>query len=234
MPADPLTAPAVRSVPEAVARMEAIAALLPPDDGLACFNRMYLMVTQLVGAQITAGFFADRPFMDRLDVVFANLYFGTVRASATRPQRAPRAWAALLERRTVTEVLPIQFALAGMNAHINHDLPLALVSTCSALRTSPGAGSHRRDYRRVNTLLARAEEEVRESFETGLLLEIDRRVRVENVIGNWSIGSARDAAWANATALWAIRDIPPLRSEFTKALDRTVGFAGRGLLTPVL
>jgi hypothetical protein len=233
VPADPLTAPAVRSVPEAIARMEAIAQVLPPNDGLACFNRMYLTVTQLVGSQITAGFFADGAFMDRLDVVFANLYFGAVRASVTRPDRTPRAWAALVERRAAGGVLPIQFALAGMNAHINHDLPLALVSTCTTLRTSPAAGSHRRDYRRVNTLLARAEEQVRESFETGLLLEIDRRVRVENVIGNWSIGAARDAAWANGNALWTIRGIPPLSSEFRKALDRTVGFAGRGLLTPI-
>lgn len=233
MPADPLTAPAVRSVDEAVARMEAIAQALPREDGLACFNRMYLMVTKLVGAQITAGFFADRAFMDRFDVVFANLYFGAVRTSVTRPERAPRAWAALLERRTARQVLAIQFALAGMNAHINHDLPLAIVSTCTALRTSPGAGSHRRDYRRVNALLARAEEQVRESFEAGLLLEVDRRIRLDNVIGNWSIGAARDAGWANGNALWTIRGIPPLRSEFTKALDRTVGFAGRGLLTPI-
>jgi hypothetical protein len=35
---------------------------------------------------------------------------------------------------------PVQFALAGMNAHINHDLPLAMVSTCTALGTAPDVG----------------------------------------------------------------------------------------------
>ena len=36
----------VVSVAAAIARMEAIAAALPAADGLACFNRMYLDVTQ--------------------------------------------------------------------------------------------------------------------------------------------------------------------------------------------
>ena len=43
---------------------------------------------------------------------------------------------------------PVQFALAGMNAHINHDLPLAVVSTCSALATAPEVGPHFADWRR--------------------------------------------------------------------------------------
>ena len=34
---------------------------------------------------------------------------------------------------------PIQFALAGMNAHINRDLPLALVETCDELGGSSSA-----------------------------------------------------------------------------------------------
>jgi hypothetical protein len=232
--ADPLTGPAVRTVDQAIRRMRAIAGVLPPGDGLACFNRMYLAVTELVGAQITKRFFADPVFMDRLDVAFANLYFGAVRSYLTRPQRAPRCWKALLDRRDVEGIIPLQFAFAGMNAHINHDLAVAVVSTCALLRTSPGGGPHRRDFRRVNALLAAAEEQIRESFEEGLILEIDRRVQVDNILGNWSIEAAREAAWTNASALWAIRDIGFLRNEFLKVLDRTVGFAGRGLLTPVL
>ena len=53
-----LDAPVV-SVAAAIARMEAIAAALPAADGLACFNRMYLDVTQQVNSQLGQGFFAD-------------------------------------------------------------------------------------------------------------------------------------------------------------------------------
>jgi len=43
----------------------------------------------------------------------------------------------------IAGIEPIQFALAGMNAHINHDLPVAIVSTCTELASSPAAGTVR-------------------------------------------------------------------------------------------
>jgi hypothetical protein len=49
----------------------------------------------------------------------------------------------------------------------------------------------------------------------------------------WKVERARDAAWTNAEALWAIRRLPRLRGEFLATLDRLVGFAGRGLLRPL-
>jgi hypothetical protein len=48
----------------------------------------------------------------------------------------------------------------------------------------------------------------------------------------WDVDRARDAAWTNAQALWALNDEPSLASEYLLALDRMVGFAGRGLLIP--
>lgn len=51
----PIPSAPVTSVAEAIARMEAIGAGLPAGDGLACFNRMYLAVTQTVGADIGQG-----------------------------------------------------------------------------------------------------------------------------------------------------------------------------------
>ena len=83
------TAP-VTSVAEAIARMEAIGSGLPAGDGIACFNRMYLAVTQTVGADIGQGFFADPAFMTRLDVTFANLYFAAAQA-AGGPAACPGA-----------------------------------------------------------------------------------------------------------------------------------------------
>ena len=77
----PPTGPPVTSVADAVSRMQAIDDALPAADGLACFNRVYLDVTQQVQAHITQGFFADPDFLTRLDVVFANFYFDAVNAA---------------------------------------------------------------------------------------------------------------------------------------------------------
>src|SRR6202162_46218 len=162
-----LPAPDARvvSVAAAIARMEAIAAALPAADGLAFFNRMYLEVTQQVNSQLGQGFFADPAFMTQLDVAFANLYFAAA-GTASTPAAVPLAWRPLVEQRAVAGIEPVQFALAGMNAHINHDLPIAMVSTCAALGTAPEATPHFADYQKVDLLLDGAEQATRQSFET--------------------------------------------------------------------
>jgi hypothetical protein len=210
--------------------MEQLQAGLDPQDGVAAFNRMYLEVTKLVRDNLSAGFFGDPVAMAKLDVVFAGLYLNAVDA----PDRStPKAWAPLFDQRERAHVESIQFALAGMNAHINHDLPLAVVLTCEQLGINPTSQPFADDYEKVTTLLCQVEEQVRQSYLSGIALRADREVSgVVTLIGNWSIGAARKAAWANALALWAIRDVEPVREEFLKALARSVGMASTYLLTP--
>jgi hypothetical protein len=220
----------VVSVAEAIARMEAIAAALPAADGLACFNRMYLDVTRQVNGRLGQGFFADPLFMTRLDVTFANLYFAAAGAAGD-PAAVPLAWRPLAERRATAGIEPVQFALAGMNAHINHDLPLALVSTCTALATGPEAGSHLADYQKVDQLLDAAEQSIRQSFETAAELAADRDLRaVADLIANWTINSARDLAWNNCLLLWAIRQDPVARGLFLDTLAASTALASQMLL----
>ena len=114
--------------------------MTPPDDGLACLNRMYLEVTREVNNELGQRFYADPVFMTMLDVEFANLYFDAVDA-ADKPATAPLAWRPVVEQRAETVIQPIQFALAGMSAHINHELPPAVVSTCTNLATGLSAAA---------------------------------------------------------------------------------------------
>ena len=153
----------VTSIAEAISRMEAIEAALPAADGLACFNRMYLDVTRQVNTQLGQGFFADPAFMTELDVTFANLYFAAAANAADRAA-VPLAWRPLVEQRAAADIEPVQFALAGMNAHINHDLPLAMVSTCTTLATSPYAAPRFVDYQKTDLLLDASEQSIRQPF----------------------------------------------------------------------
>jgi hypothetical protein len=218
----------------AIGRMEAIEAALPASDGLAVFNHMYLGITRDVERNVGLGFFADGAFMARLDVVFANRYFDAVDSLSTSPTDLPTAWAPLLERRGDAGIEPIQFALAGMNAHINYDLPASVVATCSELGRDPDGGAIHGDYQKVDALLAGAEQAVRQSFEAGLVLSADRHLQaVANVVSNWSITTARDVAWDTARALWAIRGIGFAEDMLLTSLGHTVGMAGWGLLAAV-
>ena len=166
-------------------------------------------------------------------MAFANLYFAAADTAGTTGA-VPLAWRPLVARRAVAGIEPVQFALAGMNAHINHDLPLAMVSTCTALATAPEAGPHFADYQKVDQLLEGAEQSIRQSFESVAELAADRHLAaVANLIATWTINGARDMAWNNCLLLWAVRDDPIARGLFLGTLAASTALASRMLLTAV-
>lgn len=221
------------TVEDVLARIRDIDRTLPRRDGAAVFNRMYLGVTEdLAAALARPGTFQDPVFMARLGSRFAELWLDAYDASET--PAVPRAWAPLFERRHDRAVLPIQFALAGMNSHIAHDLPVAVVRTCLDLDTLPAAPGVRADYDAVNALLAAREARVRRSFLSAAGRALDRRIGpVLHLVGSWKIEKARDGAWVTAETLWALRRSRGLAERYRQALAGSVGLVSRTLLTPV-
>jgi len=222
----------VDAIEAVAAHMESIAAPLAESDGVRRFNELYLAVTRAVAAEAASATFEDAAFLTRLDVVFADLYFDAI-DDLEAGRKPPRAWAPLFEARAKRGIDPLQFAIAGMNAHINHDLVLALVTTtkefgCGLDRDIP----QHRDYTAVDKILQRVQDEIKERFTTGIVREIDRvGGAVDDMVANWSVAHARDNAWTQAQILAAIGEHSGfLRKQFLTALGRNVGFAGRALL----
>jgi uncharacterized protein DUF5995 len=138
------------TIAEVVDIMEMLDRELSDADGLWWFNHLYLRVTLAVRSAVTTTTFRDPAFLERLDVVFANLYFDAVAAGDTDPLAAPSAWRPLFESRHQRGILSIQFALAGMNAHINRDLPAGIVATYLETDGAPGqAGARHADSGRI-------------------------------------------------------------------------------------
>jgi hypothetical protein len=222
----------VTTIDDVLAVQRAIDAALPPGDGIACFNKLYMTVTaNVLAAERAGGTFGDVAFLSALDVAFGNLYFAALDALEENAV-VPRAWAPLFGARDRRDVAPLQFALAGMNAHINRDLPVALVTTFTTLglpMTRPGPQAT--DFDKVNDVLASTEQQMAATYFTPLMRAIDRKFDgVEDVMANWSVREARAAAWVNGSALWRLRAEETLASDYLDALDGMVGFAGRGLL----
>jgi len=211
---------------------------LPKDDGVACFTRLYLAVTEGVQQRLAGFVFADPAFLARLDVVFAGLFFTALDAAANNDAAGlPHAWAPLVDARSARGIAPLQFALAGMSAHINRDLPVALVMTCTELGIGLEEGSpQHQDFEHVNAVLAEVEAQVKARYLTGFLRTLDRLVhridRLDDIVAMWDVARARDAAWANAEALWSLRGDSALSANYLVALDRMVGLTCRGLLVP--
>ena len=220
-----------RAIEAVAARMEAIAAPLAPDDGVRRFNELYLAVTRAVAREVQLAGYEDPEFTSRLDVVFADLYFAAVEA-ADAGREIPRAWAPLFEKRAARGIAPLQFAIAGMNAHINHDLALALVTTTREFGVGLGRDTpQHRDYVGVDAILERVQEEIKERFATGVIADLDRAAgRVDDLLASWSVSHARANAWTQAQILSTLGTSGVLRTHFLRALARNVGFVGRALL----
>jgi hypothetical protein len=232
MLSESMTVRRARTVAEVVEIMEMLDRELSDADGLWWFNRLYLRVTLAVRGAVTTETFRDPDFLERLDVVFANLYFDAVAAGDADPLAAPPAWRPLFESRHKRGILSIQFAMAGMNAHINRDLPAGIVATYLATDGAPGhTGARYADFDKVNDLLEKVEAQIKSEFSTGIVGLVDSASgEVDDAVAMWKVRAARDTAWTNAEVLWALQTSPALRDTFFARLDRFAGFAGRGLL----
>lgn len=219
-----------------LARMRGVDAELPHGDGVAVFNRVYLAVTEEVQRRLAAGDFADRAAAGELAVRFAGRYLAALEDDAAGRQ-PPASWRPLLRMRAHPGIRPLQFAIAGINAHVGHDLALAVVDTCRS--TGRGLPDLEGDFDRVGETLTAIEAEVRELLMPGPDL-LEAADPLTHLVGSWSLARARDAAWAAARLLWALRaddtddtDDTDAYDECAERLDAGVGLISRLLLTPL-
>ena len=223
-----------KSVTDVLQQMKTIESVCDDGDGLKWFNLLYLQVTQAVAAQISSGGITDAAWLAELDVQFARLYFGALQASLAE-QPVPGCWEVLWEQRNRTAIARIQFALAGINAHINHDLPQAIVTTCEVTVTEPEhGGTHYNDYTSLNATLDGLIESAKQTLHVRLLGDALPLIsHLDETIAAWSVSAARETAWRNAELLWHLRDLPDLSSTFMESLDGLTALAGQALLVPV-
>lgn len=213
------------SVAEVADALRAIVAGVPITDGIGVFAGVYLTVTEGILDHLRTGdLFSDPNATGDLDVAFAARFLKAVAAG----DGASACWRPLMQLRGHADIHPLQFALAGINAHVEHDLPLSVVDTCRRLGTTPEA--LRGDYEKINDVLAQVEQQVRVSLLGDDLPQADPLL---HVIGSWSIDRARDVAWGSTLALWELRESTLAYDALAGSLDDSVGVACRLLLTPL-
>lgn len=224
-------AAAPQTIDDVIEIMEALDGALPGSDGLKWFNWLYLLVTKEVRSSPPAGGFNNPLWVTRLDVVFAKLYFAAVNGFLRGVGPTPSSWEALFEARHEPGIERIQFALAGMNAHINHDLSLALLQTNAELNLAPTLdGPEHQDFEHVNDILEAVLPRVlRVLAEGGVIGEISQDTgRVGQLLAIWNVRQARALAWDFADHL---KGLGPLRRRLALAAqDKLTGVIGRSLL----
>jgi hypothetical protein len=223
------------SYAEVLGRLRAIEAELDPNDGLVWFTRVYGAMTAAVVEYARKQRFEEPLFVERLDCHFANLYFVALAAHLSDPGTGPACWEPLFDARARSGILPVQYAIAGVNAHINRDLPVALTTTFLELDREPSRSSSiHADYQKINAVLESALGDVKLWLLSGALADLDDALgQLDDMLQMWSLKRAREAAWVGGEVRWALRASPLLSRHHLDALDRMVGLSGRGLLHPL-
>jgi hypothetical protein len=189
------------------ALIERMQALLEPlraaDDPRQYFHAVYLRTTVAVGEAIKGGGFIDPDWTERWDVAFASLYLDALEAALSGGQPT-RPWQIAFG--APPGLPPLNHVLLGMNAHINFDLPQALVMVITDEEFDTPAVMARRaeDHRAIDGVLAArvgAEDDELVSV-SGPGPVLNRLLRPLNQRASRRfLRESREKVWANAVTL---------------------------------
>jgi hypothetical protein len=193
------------SIAALITSMEAdLARLEAAGDTRRHFHATYLRTTRAVAAEIDGAGFGDNEWVERWDLVFADLYLDAL-AAGLAGDPVPMPWRVAFDAaRDHGEMPPLRHVLLGMNAHINFDLPQALVAVIAPADFDDPVllASRAADHRHIDdVLLERVGAEDEELGRSGLSLT-DRLLRPLNRAATKRfLVEARTKVWRNAVVL---------------------------------
>ncbi|MFI7543876.1 DUF5995 family protein [Actinoplanes sp. NPDC049599] len=205
---------------------------LPPPAAhrVAAFNSLYYTITDRVSQSLQGGGVRDPDFLELLDVEFAKRYFDALRLWGDDDPATPDAWEVLFRRAQDPDVSKLAAAMLGVNAHINHDLALALVATWQQLGP-PDPDEIHPDYLLINKIFFEEIPGLRRRYSTPLQLRIDALV---GNLDDWSqrvlVSVTRAHAWEQAERLWAVRHDEDDLDRALLVMDRASAYVGELLL----
>jgi hypothetical protein len=195
---------------------------LPPSPAanrVSAFNSLYNKITRRVDGALHTG--VNQPeFLELLDVEFAKRYFAALDLWNRDDEDTPDVWEVLFKRGHDLHMSKLTAAMLGVNAHINHDLSLALIGTWNELGAPTDDLIHP-DYLLVNQIFFEEIPPLRRGFSTRWQLEIDEFV---GPLDDWTqrtlVTVTRAHAWDQGRHLWDLRNDPEDFEEARRAMDR--------------
>jgi hypothetical protein len=193
-------------------RMESLlAGLTPAQEGRRSFLETYKRTTVAVGKAIDDGVFEDGPWVEAWDVAFAELYVDALEADVTGVGRVSRPWRLAFD--APADLPPLRQVLLGINAHINYDLPQALLAVISDADFDDPAllALRRRDHERIDGVLsARVAAEDQELTARSTVSLLDRALKPLNRRASKRfLREARQKVWHNTMELQEARRTGP-------------------------
>lgn len=216
------------SIGDAIDRMDSLLSLWEPErDYRAVFVRSYRAITERMGQAVENEEFEDNGWMEELDVQFADEYFDALEAYESGERNRPECWTLAFDLAVEKRTTVLQDLLLGMNAHILHDLPIALFK----MGLEPAERQQRhRDHDKVNNVLGgmidTVQRDVSNRYSVALRI-LDRLTgRGDELLTDKGIRLARADAWSAAQALAEAPD-GTTRAALRADLDRNASATAR-------
>lgn len=197
-----------KSIDALIGRMTGqLAALEASGDARRYFHATYLRTTVAVRDALRRGVFLDADWVERWDVVFAELYLDALDLWDAE-RTAPEPWTVAFTAAAEGGLPPLRHVLLGMNAHINLDLPQACIACITDEEFADEALLARRslDHQRIDgVLIDRVRQEDRELMKVerpGDRTLLDRALIPFNRLSTKRfLVEARRKVWRNAGLL---------------------------------
>jgi Family of unknown function (DUF5995) len=188
-------------IEELIDRMAALLeSLRAAGDQRQYFHATYQRTTIAVAAELRRGGFTDAEWVERWDVAFADLYLDALKA-ALAGSRPTRPWEIAFG--APAALPPLRHVLLGMNAHINYDLPQAVI-TDEEFDDPALLARRRSDHQAIDRVLASrvAAEDSELASVSGPGTLLDRLLQPLNRLATQRfLREAREKVWANAVIL---------------------------------
>ena len=194
----------------------ALAPMRATSDERRHFLSVYARMTRAVRDELARGGFVDAEWTERWDLAFADLYLEALERWDDDGS-APGPWQVAFEAAgSGPRVPPVRHVLLGINAHVNYDLPQALVSVIDDDDFDNSLLIARRaaDHRHIDDILAsRVSDEdklLRAEERPGDRTALDRLLTPFNRSGTKRfLKEAREKVWRNAATLSRARRAGP-------------------------
>ncbi|WP_374970258.1 DUF5995 family protein [Terrabacter sp. BE26] len=199
-----------RTLDDVLGRMTSTLETMPRElASRRAFLAAYQRTTRAVGEALAYGAFEDPAWVQVWDVAFADLYLDALDADLSGDPgcRPSRPWR--LAFGAPADLPPLRHLLLGINAHINYDLPQALlrVITDADFEDPVLLGRRRRDHERIDAVLsARVAAEDDELSAQGRKSALDRTLTPLNRAASARfLREARAKVWHNTAELQRAR-----------------------------
>lgn len=218
---------------QALAALDHVAeTLLRANDVRAAFPDIYAVITRRVADEVARpdGPFQEPSWISRLSGHFCTRYLETLRWASSGSPQDTSAWTSAYATEGAAEMPPLQHALLGLSAHINHDLAIIIHATIvehGHARDRAKIARYKHDHDYVNKLL---DASIPEAFARLIQRHgcptsrwLDRAGRLTRWCTMELLTRWRSQVWTEVEALLAART----RAQHARVLRRIAARAGR-------